>query len=401
MREPLPSRSRNNASQSIRGLIITAVVGLVMVIAIAFGCRSSGGFSFPSVPTGQMPTVVPIEDRFLPNDLAIYFTDPNPPDNLGQSIIDRQVQPALNAAATSIDATSFDLNLPGVVNALAAASLRGVKVRVVYDGLNGNLELDNAATDYRVFNAIRTMKASGVALVDAGRESGLMHNKMIIIDGKTLFVGSWNLSYNDTYRNNNNLLKITNPRLIANYQAKFEELFTDQRFGADARVKVPNPIVTLDSVRVENYFAPTDDVMDKLVSYVHNADQSVHFMIFTFTSRDLSDELIARWKTGLDIQGVIESRGASQGVLASLYCAGLPVRTDGNPYTMHHKVLIIDSKIVVTGSFNFTRAADTINDDNVLIIHSPAAAIMFEREYQRIMSDAKTPQVSELTCPRD
>ena len=395
----MPSRRQSKSSPNIRGLIITALVGLIMLVAIALGMRSPGGFTIPAFPSAEAPSV-PVQDRFLPAWLAIYFTNPDPPDNLGQSIIDQQVQPALDAAAIRIDVTSFDLNLPSLVNSLSAASLRGVKVRVVYDGLNGSLELDNAATGNRVFNAIKTLKASGVALVDGGRENGLMHDKMIIIDRKTLFVGSWNLSYNDTYRNNNNLLKITNPQLVANYQAKFEELFVDKRFGADAMVKVPNPTITMDGVRVENYFSPTDDVMAKLVSSVRSAEKSVHFMIFTFTSDDLSAALIAQARAGLDVQGVIESRGANQGVLSPLFCAGLPVRTDGNRYTMHHKVLIIDGKTVVTGSFNFTRAADTINDDNVIIIHSPAAAAMFEREYQRIMSAAKTPPSADITCAR-
>lgn len=395
----MPDRPGSKSSQSIRGLIVTAIFGLLLIVAIALGMRGPEGLSFPFLPTGEI-SPGPTGDRLLPEWLAIYFTDPNPPDNLGQSIIDQHVQPAIDAATTSIDVTSFDLNLPGAVNSLAAASLRGVRVRVVYDGLNGSLNLENAATGYKVFNAIRTLKASGVALVDGGREYGLMHNKIIIIDGKTLFVGSWNLSYNDTYRNNNNLLKITQPRIIANYQAKFEEFFVDKRFGSGAMLKVPNPAFTTDGVRIENYFAPTDDVMDRLVAYVRKAEKSVHFMIYTFTDDYLAAALVARSKAGLDVQGVIESRGANQGSLPQLYCAGLPVRLDGNRYTMHHKVLVIDEKMVITGSFNFTRAADTVNDDNIIIIHSPVAAAIYEQEFQRLMGAGKTPQPADITCPR-
>ena len=175
-----------------------------------------------------------------------------------------------------------------------------------------------------------------------------MHDKMIIVDSQVLFMGSWNLSYNDTYRNNNNLLKITDPRLIANYQAKFNELFVDKHFGAKAKVIVPNPSLTIDGVQVENYFAPEDEVMAKLTGLVQ---QAVH----TYTPTDLSAAMIERAKGGLEVQGVIEARGASQGALVDLFCAGLPVKTDGNPYTMHHKVIIIDGSTVITGSFNFTK----------------------------------------------
>jgi phosphatidylserine/phosphatidylglycerophosphate/cardiolipin synthase-like enzyme len=395
----LPAHSQNNSSQKTRGLMVTALFGVILIIAIALGLRSPGGFTIPSFPSDEA-TPLPGENQGLPGWLAVYFTDPNPPDNLGQSVIDRYVQPAIAAATTSIDATSFDLNLPDLVNALAGASLRGVKVRVVYDGTNGNLELENAATGNKLFNTIKLLKASGVSLVDGGRLDGLMHDKMIIIDGKTLFVGSWNLSYNDTYRNNNNLLKITNPNIIANYQAKFEELFVDRRFGASARVKVPNPSVTIDGVRVENYFAPEDEVTARLLGLIQQAKKSVHFMVYTYTDKDLAAAMISKARAGLDVQGVIESRGADQGALASLYCADLPVRTDGNRYTMHHKVMIIDGQMVITGSFNFTKAANEVNDDNVIVIHSPDVAALYEQEYQRMMSAGKTPQSANVSCKK-
>jgi phosphatidylserine/phosphatidylglycerophosphate/cardiolipin synthase-like enzyme len=110
--------------------------------------------------------------------------------------------------------------------------------------------------------------------------------------------------------------------------------------------------------------------------------------------------MIARARSGVSVEGVIESRGASQGALVSLYCANLPVQVDGNKYTMHHKVIIIDKAIVITGSFNFTKAADKSNDDNVIIIHSPAIAKLYEQEYQRIKAAANPPLESEIKCSK-
>ncbi len=393
----MPARRRNPSSQKTRGLIVSTLFGFILILAIILGVRSPGGFTIPSIPfveTFQLPG----ENLVGPGWLAVYFTNPDPPDALGQSIIDQVVQPAIAAATSSIDVTSFDLNLPSLVNALGEASQRGVKVRVVYDGANGSLELENAATRNKAFNAIDVLKASGVSLVNGGRTDGLMHDKMMIIDGKTLFVGSWNLSYNDTYRNNNNLLKITAPQIVANYQAKFNELFVDQRFGASARVAAPDPAITIAGERVENYFSPADDVTAKLLAMIHQAKKSVHFMAYTYTDEDLASAMISRARAGLDVQGVIESRSASQGALATLFCAKLPVRTDGNRYTMHHKVIIIDGQAVVTGSFNFTKAANESNDDNVIIIHNLDVAALYEQEFQRLMSAGKTPKSSEISC---
>ena len=56
---------------------------------------------------------------------------------------------------------------------------------------------------------------------------------------------------------------------------------------------------------------------------------------------------------------------------------------------MHHKVVIIDDKTVITGSFNFTQTANDANDDNVLIIDSPAVATLYNQEFDKVYGMAK------------
>ena len=330
--------------------------------------------------------------------LTVYFTNPNPPDNTANGI-DQIVIPLIEQAQKTIDVTSFDLNLPSLIDALVAANKRGVQIRIVYDGKNGNQKLEaSRTTDGKEFDAISTLQSAGVGLVDGGRSSGLMHDKIIIIDRQTLFMGSWNMAYNDTFRNNNNLLKITNPELIANYQAKFNELFIDQKFGTHAVVGALNSQLNIDGVQVENYFSPPDLVMEKLIAYVKNARKSIHFMIFTFTDKDLAAALTERYQAGLDVSGVIEDRGASQGALVPLFCAKVPTKVDGNKYTMHHKVLVIDENTVITGSFNFTKAADNENDDNIIVIHDPDVAKLYLDEFNRIHAISKDPKTGSITC---
>jgi phosphatidylserine/phosphatidylglycerophosphate/cardiolipin synthase-like enzyme len=371
------------------------LAALVMVMLVAaIGCSSSlpGTGFVTSLPPATTTSISPETANQL-SWLQVFFTDPNPPDNRGQGI-DGYVVPVLDAATTSIDAASLDFNLPAVVNALARASLRGVKVRVVYDGENGNLELDNTLTDYQAFDTILALKSARVGLVDDGRNNGLMHDKFLIVDGNVLFTGSWNFSYNDTYRNNNNLLEITDARLVANYLAKFDELYIDHNYGSRAEVQVPYPSLSIDGVQVENYFAPEDNVMDKIIAEVQAASRSVHFMAYSYTHHDLADAMIERMHSGVQVQGVIETRDSGYGVLGDLFCAGVTVKNDGNPYNMHHKVIIIDGETIITGSFNFTKSADTINDENVLVIHSPAVATLYEQEFQRIYAVGEMPEVS-------
>jgi phosphatidylserine/phosphatidylglycerophosphate/cardiolipin synthase-like enzyme len=330
--------------------------------------------------------------------LQVFFTNPNPPDNVGNGI-DQGVVADVNNAKSSIDITSFDLNLPSFVNALVADSQRGVKVQVVVDGVNGTQTLSaKLAGTSKDFDATQTLTDAGIPVVNGGRSSGLMHDKIVIIDGKILYMGSWNMSYNDTFRNNNNLLRITNTTLIANYQAKFDELFVEKRFGTHAQLGSQTPQLTINGVQVENYFSPVDKVMDKLVSYVQGAQKSIRFMIFTYTDTNLANAMIARNQAGVDTEGVIEDRGASEGAMVPLFCAKVPVKVDGNKYTMHHKIIVIDESTVITGSFNFTKSADQENDDNVLVIHNSDLARLYLQEFDRVWALGKSPDATKITC---
>jgi len=386
------SKSRNTS-----GLRMKLSVIPLLVMFVLGACGTIPVTQAPPAPTlPSSSTIVPGSD---PTSawLKIYFTDPNPPDQVGNGI-DQFVMPEINNAQKTIDITSFDLNLPSFVDAVVAAEQRGVQVRVVYDGKNGSQTLAAAQSPTgKDYDAIALLKGAGIQLVDGGRSSGLMHNKMIIVDSRILFMGSWNMSYNDTYRNNNNLLEITNSTLIANYQAKFDELVGGGHFGTHATVGSQTPELTIDGVKVQNYFSPVDHVSDKVVALVNGAQHSVRFMIFTYTDKNLAAAMIARFQAGVDVAGVIENRGASQGAFVPLACAKVPVKVDGNKYTMHHKVVVIDESIVVTGSFNFTKYADTENDDNVLVIYDPSVAKQYLAEFDRINAIAMDP--SSLKCP--
>jgi phosphatidylserine/phosphatidylglycerophosphate/cardiolipin synthase-like enzyme len=71
--------------------------------------------------------------------------------------------------------------------------------------------------------------------------------------------------------------------------------------------------------------------------------------------------------------------------------AGLDVYQDGNPYVMHHKVIVLDERIVAFGSFNFSDAADHSNDENLLIVEDASLARAFLDEYERVLAVAKNP----------
>jgi phosphatidylserine/phosphatidylglycerophosphate/cardiolipin synthase-like enzyme len=58
---------------------------------------------------------------------------------------------------------------------------------------------------------------------------------------------------------------------------------------------------------------------------------------------------------------------------------------------MHHKVIIIDAKTVIFGSFNFSRSADAENDENLLIVDDAGLAQSFEQEFAKVYGQAQRP----------
>jgi phosphatidylserine/phosphatidylglycerophosphate/cardiolipin synthase-like enzyme len=84
--------------------------------------------------------------------------------------------------------------------------------------------------------------------------------------------------------------------------------------------------------------------------------------------------------------------------MPGLYCADVPVRQDGNPGTFHHKVIIIDDEIVVTGSLNFSNNADDSNDENVIIIANKDIAALYLQEFDRRWAEAEEPDPADMGC---
>ena len=92
---------------------------------------------------------------------------------------------------------------------------------------------------------------------------------------------------------------------------------------------------------------------------------------------------------GVSIIGVMESEQvlSNQGTEFDAFRqAELDIRLDGNDGQMHHKVIIIDDKIVITGSYNFSRNAAERNDENVLIIHSARTATLYSDEFLHVLA---------------
>ncbi len=279
----------------------------------------------------------------------------------------------------------FRLNLPTVTDALLQAHRRGVRVRLVTDG------------EYADEEMVRRLQRAGVPVTIRPKGGGIMHNKFVVVDDAWVWTGSWNLTENCTYRNNNNAVLIASRTLAQNYNTEFEELFQGQ-FGPTSPANTLHPSFLIEipekgiRVPVEVYFAPEDRVASHLIPLLRSARQSVRFLAFSFTNPSIANTLIDLHRRGISVQGVVERRGSSDpsSQYSRLAEAGIPVLQDGNPYIMHHKVFIVDNEAVVLGSYNFTGNAEKNNDENLLILHSPEVASAFRTEFERVWRQAES-----------
>lgn len=303
------------------------------------------------------------------------------PDGVEQQLIDMIAQ-----AERSIDLCLFEFSLPRVAQALVEAHQRGVEVRMVYDNREEHQP------------ALHTVKSAGIETRSDGR-SAYMHNKFIIVDEARVWTGSTNVAPGGVYVGDNHTLTFESERLAAIYKVEFEEMFVDGAFGPRSPRNTDHTPVEIDRhTTVETWFAPEDGAMDRMIEVVRTARSSIKFMVFAFTSEALFQAILERMQAGVEVTGIFESRhaGWKDIKIGPLHQAGATVRFDTNPDTLHHKVIVVDEKVVVTGSFNFSDSADRSNDENMLVIDGRSVARAFTRELDRLLSvtDPSDPRIA-------
>lgn len=302
---------------------------------------------------------------------TVYFV---PGDTVEEHLID-----LVNGAAESVLAAIQEINLEAVSTAFIEADDRGVDVKIIIEEDYSDPSKEKAFAQYSRLN--------NMGLVKTDHRSALMHNKFVVIDGKTVWTGSTNMTEYGVNGNNNNVIVIDSQELALNFTTEFNEMWEGE-FGVTSPSDTPYPELDLDGTIVETYFAPEDDVEEQIIQELKQAQESIYFAAFTFTSDPIEAELLAKTEEGLEIKGILEKRqGANSSAYALLEDAGIPVLWDGNSRTMHHKIFILDSETVITGSFNFTSNANKSNDENILIVHNPDIANAFYKEFSSMWDE--------------
>jgi phosphatidylserine/phosphatidylglycerophosphate/cardiolipin synthase-like enzyme len=265
---------------------------------------------------------------------------------------------------------------------------------------------------------------------DGSKGSGLMHHKFMVVDGHQTIVTSANWTMSDIYGdfghpesegNQNNLVQIESSQLAAAFTTEFNLMWGDgntvnqiSQFKARKTARPPLEVL-VGKTRVLVQFSPTskqqaweDSSNGSIGKLLGSSQQQVDFALFVFSEPALASILQSQSQRGVKVRGTIDREFAYRNYSSGLSLMGVaggnicqvattnsqPLDTIGVPTLptgdlLHHKFAIIDRRTVITGSHNWSNAANYHNDETLLVIQdNPTVAAHFDREFDRLYERA-------------
>lgn len=350
---------------------------------------------------GQLESVVTSSNGSSTGKINVYFNSTVDqsvaiPGNEAKGNVNftEKLLERINAAEYSIDMCVYSFyNQPSIVNALIAARNRGVKVRIVYDKRTTQ-------------NSMQQLINAGFLVSKRPNIDGIMHNKFFVFDGRDsnpnndwVWTGSWNLSADESSWLNN-VIEINDFNLAQAYTKEFEEMWgsttdtpnvSQAKFGPYKTDNTPHNF-SIAGKEVQLYFSPTDQTTSKIRNTLATADSSIYFALLTFTRSDIANTIASRVSAGAKLRGIIDNvnDSGSQYLFLKNYGEVFDYNLTG---TLHHKYGIVDASwvdlnpYVITGSHNWSNAAEQDNDENTLIIKDIFIANQYMQEFKRRYND--------------
>ena len=304
----------------------------------------------------------------------------------------------INRAKHSIDFTMYNFNNSGisnVSNALKAAANRGVTVRVIGCGTTANLGMDELAGS-----------AVNVLIGPSGSQrTGIMHNKFIVFDAQSsdandplVWTGSTNFTSGQINTDANNVIIIQDQSLARTFKIEFEEMWGSKTatpnasaalFGYNKKNNTPHEFV-IAGKRVECYFSPSDGINPKIVETINSASNDLSIATMLITRNEMAEAIAARKSAGVAVNVITNAEGNNGAAVNTLLSGVL-----GTHYVfdnviagiLHHKYMVVDQNapasdpLVLTGSHNWSAAANNDNDENTLIIHDATIANIYYQNF--------------------
>ncbi len=141
-------------------------------------------------------------------------------------------------------------------------------------------------------------------------------------------------------------------------------------------------------------FSPKGGCTELIIHTLGQAKNTVHVQAYSFTSRPIAQALVDARRRGVDVEAILDKSQLTgrETQTSFLTQAGIPVRIDAAHAIAHNKVMVIDGETVLTGSFNFTEAAEDRNAENLLIVRDMELAERYEANWRKHKEHSKTYQ---------
>ena len=133
------------------------------------------------------------------------------------------------------------------------------------------------------------------------------------------------------------------------------------------------------------HFSPRGGCTEAVVDEIERAATSIQVQAYSFTSAPIAKALVEAHQRGVQVGVILDESQETEKYSSGdfLLHAGIPTLVDGRHAIAHNKVMILDGNTVITGSFNFTKAAEEKNAENLLIIRSKELAKPYLENWQR------------------
>lgn len=327
---------------------------------------------------------------FSSSNLKIILTDYTTtlkPTREAKSAIARELITLINNANSTIDIAIFGYDkVPAIETALKNAMARGVKIRLVYDinSKGGNIYNDTIYFS-RLIPDSKCDKSPETVVNPVQYTNSLMHDKFFIFDSKIVMTGSANLSYTDMSGFNSNSVVVINSSSVAKiYESEFNQMYNGNCHHIKQKIPAKNDIILGDS-KLSVYFSPTDNTINTaLVPLINNASKYIYIPTFLVTDKTMMNALINAKKRGVDVKIIVDAVNAKSQYSKHHIMRenGILVKTENYAGKLHSKSMIVDDKYVVIGSMNFSYSGNNKNDENLIVIKNPNAAIFYRKFFE-------------------
>lgn len=144
-------------------------------------------------------------------------------------------------------------------------------------------------------------------------------------------------------------------------------------------------VLMVPQTHIRVYFTPGDSAESAIVEQLLGAKESILVQAYSFTNPAIASALADARSRGVQVVILLDKSQRSQKYSAADFAANAGISTliDDRHAIAHNKIMIIDGQVVITGSYNFTKAAEKSNAENLVIIESGSVAEKYMNNWQK------------------